>query len=261
MKELKEDKSKLLQAFLKRGGWTLLSFFFLVIVWIAVAAIVGNAYLLPSIGETFKAMVGLLGNNSFWSAYGATLLRAILSFIISFVFAGAVAFLSYSFPEAEKLFAPIFSLLRSLPTMAILLIITLWTGATVAPIVVGVLVLMPMLYAAMLGAKTAVNGELLEMSRIYGVSKKRQIRSLIIPSIFPSLSREGVSALSLALKLTVSAEIMSNTFQSLGGQMQTANLYAQTPVVFALAMLIFFTGFFIEAIGMYAIKRVEERFL
>ena len=113
----------------------------------------------------------------------------------------------------------------------------------------------------MLGAVASVDKSLLEMSRVYGVSKKRIITSLYLPSVFPSLSREGVSALTFSLKLTVSAEIMSNTFQSLGGHMQTANLYAQTPTVFALAFVVFLTGFIIESFGNFLILRIERRFL
>jgi NitT/TauT family transport system permease protein len=145
--------------------------------------------------------------------------------------------------------------------MVVLLMIILWTNATVAPIVVSCLVLLPMLYSAMLSAITSVDQELLEMSQVYGVSKKRIIKSLYLPSVFPTFSRESLSALTFALKLTVSSEIMSNTFQSLGGQMQTANLYAQTPTVFALAFVVFLTGFVIEGLGNFLILRIERRVL
>ena len=261
MKVSRTDKSMLLRSVLKKGGWTLLSFSFLFILWCVVAIIVGNSYLLPSLGETVKACGQLLLSQSFWGAYGSTLLRSIVGFSISFIIAGAMSILTCYFVELEKIFAPILSLLRSLPTMAILLIIILWTNAKIAPIVISVLVLLPLLYSAMLSAKTSVDTELLEMSEVYGVPKERIIRQLVLPSIFPLIARECVTALTLSLKLTVSAEIMANTFHSLGGQMQTASLYAQTPTVFALAMLIFVTGFIIECVGIWAIKRVEERVL
>ena len=261
MKVSRTDKSMLLRAFLKKGGWTLLSFSFLFLLWYIVALIVGNAYLLPSLGETIKASGRLLMDQDFWSAYVSTLMRSFAGFFISFIVAGFFALLTCYVAELEKFFAPILSLLRSLPTMAILLIIILWTSASVAPIVVSVLVLLPMLYSAMLGSKTAVNTELIEMSKVYGVPQKIMIKQLVLPSVYSSLSREALASLTLALKLTVSAEIMANTFQSLGGAMQTANLYAQTSSVFALAMIVFLTGFVLECVGLCATKYIERRFL
>lgn len=261
MKAIRKDKSKLLQTLLQKGGLTLLSFSFLILFWILVAAIVGNAYLLPTVSQTIKACFELLGRNLFWVGYFATIFRALLAFCISFIFAGGLCVAACLWGSFEKFIAPILSLLRSLPTMVVLLMIILWTNATVAPIVVSCLVLLPMLYSAMLSAITSVDQELLEMSQVYGVSKKRIIKSLYLPSVFPTLSRESLSALTFALKLTVSAEIMSNTFQSLGGQMQTANLYAQTPTVFALAFVVFLTGFMIEGLGNFLILRIERRVL
>ncbi len=261
MKVFKEDKSKLLQTLLQKGGWTLLSFSFLILLWIGLAFVVGNAYLLPSFSQTIKAGFELFSQVTFWSGYFATLFRSILAFLVSFILAVGFCVIACLRPAFGKFIAPIFSLLRSLPTMAVLLMIILWTSADFAPIVVSCLVLLPMLYSATLGSVTSVDKKLLEMSKVYGVSKKRMIKSLYLPSIFPALSRESLSALTFSLKLTVSAEILSNTFQSLGGQMQTASLYAKTPTVFALAFVVFLTGFVMECIGNFLILRVERRFL
>ena len=261
MKVSRENKSNLLQSLLQKGGWTLLSFSFLILLWIVIAGVVGNAYLLPSVSQTLKACFKLCGQISFWSGYFATLTRAVFAFLVSIILAGGLCVLACVRPSFGKFIAPIFSLLRSLPTMAVLLMIILWTSADFAPIVVSCLVLLPMLYSATLSAITAVDEELIEMSRVYRVSKKRMIQSLYLPSVFPALSREALSALTFSLKLTVSAEILSNTFQSLGGQMQSASLYAQTPTVFALAFVVFLTGFAIECLGNFLILRIERRFL
>ena len=261
MKVSRENKRNLLQSLLQKGGWTLLSFSFLILLWIAIAGVVGNAYLLPSVTQTLNACLKLFGQASFWNGYFATLVRSLFAFLFCFILGGGLCVIACVRSSFGKFIAPIFSLLRSLPTMAVLLMIILWTSADFAPIVVSCLVLLPMLYSAALSAITAVDEELIEMSRVYRVSKKRMIQSLYLPSVFPALSREALSALTFSLKLTVSAEILSNTFQSLGGQMQTASLYAQTPTVFALACVVFLTGFGIECLGSFLILRTERRFL
>lgn len=245
-------------SFFEKGVWTLFSFIFLVLVWVVIAAIVGNSYLLPSFLKTLKEGFLLLGQFSFWLAFLATLFRAFVAFLSSFVFGTGVAVLAYIFPSFGKFSFPILSFFRSLPTMAILLMILLWTNASVAPIFVAGLVLFPMSFSIVYSSLMAVDKDLLEMSRVYRVSRKKMIKQLFIPSVLPSVGLESATTLSFSLKLIVSAEIMSNTFQSIGGQMQAAALYDQTPLLFALTLFVFITGYCLECFGIWFTKRMQQ---
>ena len=247
--------------FIQKGFWTVLAFLALICVWAIACAIVGNAYLLPSLGETVKAGVLAFGRASFWTAFLGTLGRALCAFFISFALAAALAAFAYAFEGVRKFFAPVVSFFRSLPTMAVLLLILLWTSAKIAPIVIACLVLFPMLYAAMIAALCGVDEGLLEMSRVYFVPKKVQICKLYIPDVAPTVCKEGAAALAFSLKLVVSAEVMSNTFQSLGGEMQNASLYDKIPLLFALVCVTFLTGYALECIGLAFARAVERRVL
>ncbi len=258
-KTKKTDGKVLKNAFVQRGVWTLLSFLFLAVVWIVSAAIIGNGYLIPSLGETLKETFALVGRISFWAAFFSTAFRALYAFFISFLFAAFFAIISYMVGGFEKFFSPILSFLRSLPTMAVLLMILLWTSAVKAPVVVAFLVLFPMLYSAMFASLSGVDKDLIEMSNVYKVNKKRMVASLYLPSVLPTVCRECATSLSFSLKLIVSAEVMSNTFQSLGGQMQSASLYAQTPTLFALVLIVFLTGYALECLGLLLTNFIERR--
>ena len=143
--------------------------------------------------------------------------------------------------------------------MAILLMILLWTSAKTAPIIISCLVLFPMLYSAFFAALSETDFKLLEMSKVYKVKTKERILKLYLPSIAPYVCREGATGFAFSLKLTVSAEVMSNTFQSLGGQMQTASLYGKIPTLFALVLLCFIAGYLLECIGFWVSSVVERR--
>ena len=143
--------------------------------------------------------------------------------------------------------------------MAVLLLLLLWTSAKIAPVIIACLVLFPMLYASILSALTGVDKQLLEMSKVYNVPLKVRIFKLYLPYASPYVCREGAAALSFSLKLIVSAEVMSNTFQSLGGEMQTASLYGQIPTLFALVVFSFLIGYALECIGLFLAAKVERR--
>ena len=254
-------KEMIQNPFLKKGVQSFVSFFVLAIVWCVLAWSVGNAYLLPSLKDTLKACGELLKEQEFYTAVSATLTRALLAFVISFASAVLLGVCSAVCKWIGEFFAPIISFLRSLPTMAVLLMILLWTNASVAPVVIAWLVLFPMLYSSVLSAISSVDNKLIEMSSVYGVGARRRITQLYLPTVFPIIGRDSGAALSFAMKLVVSAEVMSNTFQSMGGNMQQASLYDQTPTLFALTLFVFLIGYLLECLTILGVRLAERRFL
>ena len=125
--------------------------FLLVVWWIAYHS-VGNDLLIPPLSDSLKEMGELLGKTVFWRALGGTLLRALLAFSLSFLLAVLFAVVAYLVPWFERFFAPIVSVLRSMPILAVLLILLSFLDAGKAPIAVAFLSLFPMLYVGVLAA-------------------------------------------------------------------------------------------------------------
>lgn len=231
----------------------------IVLIWLVAHAAVGNELLLPDFFACLKRAGALLKSSDFWIAFSATLCRVLLAFLLSFVLAAVFALSAYLLPWLYQFLAPFISLLRSLPTLAVLLIILVWSGAARAPIAVAVLSLFPMLYTGMTAALFEVDGSLIQMSKAYNVPLKKQITGLYLPSIAPYVTRESGAALAFSLKLVVSAEVLANTYQSLGGLMQEAKLYVEMPTLFALVGVTFFSGLLIELVGMLVAQELERR--
>ena len=126
-------------------------------VWCVAHASVGNELVLPSLSASVKATFLLFGKRVFWTAFFHTLLRVLIAFAISFVIAGGFALIAYLLPTFGRIFMPIVSFLRSLPTLCVLLLILLWADAGVAPVVVAFLSLFPVLYVGLYTGLTAVD--------------------------------------------------------------------------------------------------------
>ncbi|MBQ8684971.1 MAG: ABC transporter permease subunit [Clostridia bacterium] len=233
----------------------------LVIAYLFAHAVVGNELLVPSFSDCMKGLGGLLISGGFWRAFFSTFLRVLCAFTISFGLAVVFAIVAYLLPIFARFFAPIVAVLRSVPTLAVLLIVLVWTGSGVAPVVVAFLTLFPTLYAGLYAALLGVDRGLAEMSRVYRVPLKRRVFSLYLPSIAPLALREGAAALGLALKLVASAEVLAGTYASLGGLMQEAKAYLDMPLLFALVCVTFLLGLALEALGNLAALAVERRAL
>lgn len=232
---------------------------FMLLAWGIAYLSFGNELLVPSLFDCAEEFGKLLVSGSFWLAVANTLLRTLGAFAVSLVLAGIMAVISYMLPSFGRFFMPIVSALRSLPTLAVLLILLVWWGVGFAPVAVAFLSLFPMLYAGISAALSQVDNELVEMSRAYKVPLKKQITQLYIPSALPYVLRESGAAVSFSLKLVVSAEVIANTAKSLGGLLQEAKNYSEIPMLFALVGVAFIIGFIFELVCVGIANAVERR--
>lgn len=239
--------------------WAAGSLAFLAVVWLIAWRAAGNEYVVPSPAASLREAGRLLGTGTFWRAFGGTLSRALTAFAASFLAAVIFSVAAYLVPSLGKFLAPLVSVVRSLPTMAVILIILVWATPLKAPVIVSCLALFPMLYTGMSAALAAVPAELVEMSRVYKVPVRRRIVGLYLPCAAPYVLRESSAALSFALKLTVSAEVLASTYRSLGGLMQEAKLYLEMPRLFALTLTVLAAGFVLEGAGMLLARAAERR--
>lgn len=228
----------------------------LILVWIAAYFLVRNDYVLPSFWETLRETGRLLGEASFWRALGNTFLRTLWAFLGSFAAGVALAVPAHLKRGVRAFLAPVISVLRTLPTMAIILMLLLWTTPAAAPVIVAALVLFPAVYAAALACLDEVGEEYGELTRAFRVNIGRQIGRMYLPLAAPVMLRQSGSLFSLGLKVVISGEVLASTYRSLGGMMQDAQMYLNMPRLMALTLLVLLMGFALEGLCYLAYRLI-----
>ena len=94
-------------------------------VWAIAAAAVGSEFVLPEISTTLSALRVALKSADFWSGLFGTVLRSVIGYFISLGLFFIAFFLSTAFYSFARIVEPIISALRSLPAVAVTLILTL----------------------------------------------------------------------------------------------------------------------------------------
>ncbi len=227
----------------------------LIAVWVAFYITAANEIVVPSPINALKKTFVLFTKGYFYTALLSTLLRVLLAFLFSLVLALLTAVLSYKFNAFSGVLTVIIGALRSLPTLAVLLIILVSVSRTYAPIIVCFLTLFPMLHTAIYGALNGVDKGVIDMLKVYKIPLKKQIFSAYIPSVLPRILLDFTTAISFSLKLIVSAEILANVLGSVGGLLQQASLYNDIEMLFALTIAVTILGIIIEFIGKIAFSR------
>lgn len=217
-------------------------------VWLIVAATVGNEYLVPDFASSAREFFTLFAKGFFWKALGWSLLRVIIAFSISFLLALGCACLAVACKPFSAFMRPIVALFRTLPTMAVLLIILVWMTPRTAPIAVTLLVLFPMIYTQMTLGIESVDGGLLEMAKVYRLTAKQKLTCIYLPHLAPQTVEQTGVNLSFGLKLTISAEVMASTYTAIGGMMTEAQAYLNLPRLTALTLVAVIFGVVLEIV-------------
>lgn len=229
-----------------------------ILLWTIVAAATNSVMILPSPLVTLQELGKFLIKSTFWLAVFNTLLRSLFSFLLSLVLALILSTLSALSGVIKKMVAPIVMILRSVPTMSVILLLLIWFNPSIAPVLVSMLIIFPTLYSNFLASFLSCDGELLQMSKIYKVSKFDTVTKLLLPGIAPSMFAAIGSGISLNFKLIIAAEVLAQTKDSLGRLMQLSKIYIDTAGLLALTVAAVIICFLLE--GLVAlISRILRR--
>lgn len=228
--------------------------------WIIAYCAVKNDYVIPSFQATFKSLFKCFADGEFWAAFGFTLLRTAEAFVISFLLAAALAALSAFSKSVAAFIKPVIVFLRTIPTMAVILLLLIWTSPKAAPVTVTFLVLFPMIYSRLTAAADGVDAGLLQMAKVYGVDRKDVLFKIYLPQISVGVFAQTGADVSLGIKIMISAEVMSSTYRSLGGLMQSARGYMEMPRLAALTLIAVLAGFIID-IALSQLNRINRKWL
>lgn len=231
----------------------------IVILWAAAARAVDSEYILPTVGETFSALKELFLSADFYRAFLGTLIRSVIAFGISYALAFLTAFLSYKSERAKRALKPLIIVIRALPTIAVVLLLVVWTDSRVAPVIVTFLVVFPTLYTNLYAALSGIDNELNEMCKVFGVSNGKRLKKVVFPQIAPEFIAAAGAGLTLNLKLMVAAEVLSQTARSMGYLLNISKVYFEISTMLALVLVAVATGLIIELIFSFVEKRAVKK--
>ena len=230
------------------------------LLWFLFYFIVANTYLIPSPLLVIKESVLNFFSGEFYIHLLNTLLRVICALFISVIVAVILSILSSNFKTFENVMLPIIAIMRSLPILAVLLIIIVSMPRDIAPIIVCFLSIFPIIYSESLNYLNSIDSKQKEMLKIYNVPLKKQIFSVYLKGYLPLFIKQLTALFSFSLKLIVSAEILANVFKSIGGDISNASTYSNVLELFSLTLIICLIGIIVEFIGKFIYLKMEKKF-
>ncbi len=215
-----------------------LSCIVLTIIWEYFAIKMNNDIYLPTIGQVLQNLRLIINDNNFLYNVGYTMIRALISFLLSLGLAVVVGVTSYLSNVFKNFITPINSLIQSTPTMIVIVLALIWFDKDKSAYIIGFSVVFPILYNAVLGSLNSIDKNINEMMDIYSVRIIEKIRYVYMPSIKIKLVPILISTFSLGIKVVIAGEIYGQPKYGIGSIIQLEKTNFNTPAIFAWIIII-----------------------
>lgn len=224
----------------------LLSVLFWVGVWWLIAALFQKPTLMPAPPAVLQALWGLMQTATFWLSLLASLGRILLGILLALVIGALLALATVKSSFLDALFSPLLSLFKATPVAAVIFLLVLWLGRERVPTVITLMMALPIVWSNLREGLLQTDKKLLEVTKALAFTKTKTLFSLQIPSLLPYLAAACRSAIGIAWKAGIAAEVLSTPALSIGREIWeskqdsflTAELFAWTLVAVLFSVLI-----------------------
>ena len=228
------------------------------LVWEAASLLVGKELLLPSPVSTLSRFAVLLTQGESWLSAGLTLLRIMAGYLIGVVLGVLLAILTARSRFAEALLSPLRAIVKASFVTVFILLALLWLSSNMVPLVISILMVVPMVWTATAEAIVQTDQRLVEMGKMFGLSRWKIVKKIFVPSVLPQFLAACTTSLGFAWKSGVAAEIIALPRQSIGYHLYQAKLRIETADLFAWTLMIVALSMLLEWLLVRSMRRIRH---
>lgn len=248
------EKSGGAHAFARKAG--IIAFW--LAIWQLLDVIIDNRLVLAGPIRVAQALVEQIGQPDFWVICGASFGRIALGFLLSFVVGFLLALMSCRHRLFRDFVDPIISLLRTIPVASFIILLLIWVGNQALTVFLAFFIVLPLIYTNMVTGFESVDRQMLEMARVYGLSRWRTFLYIYRPAFMPFLMSSTKISLGMTWKSGIMAEVLATPKPSIGKEMATARTFLATPDLLAWTVVVMVLSFLFEKAFMELLKRANR---
>ncbi len=218
---------------MKKAFSTIASAFFWIALWQIIHIAVGQSILVPSPLSVFLRLCEFFMLGEFWISVATSLFRVLSGLLLGTVLGIVLAVLTAKVPFLKILFSPALHLIKATPIASFIILAILWLSVENVPIFTAMLIVLPAIWANTEKGILSVDKKLLEMGKTFGLSQKESFLRITLPSVKPFFVAALNSAVGMAWKAGIAAEVICPHGKSIGAALQDSKIYFETVDTFA----------------------------
>lgn len=211
--------------------------------------------IVPSPGKTLLSSWNILTDPEFWPDILFTILRGLAGFIISLIFAFLLGIPAGINKNFFHFINPLLVTIRSTPVISIILLAIIWLGNETVPVFIAFLTMFPVICVNIIEGIRSVDPDLIEMSKIYKIRRKRIIGEVYLPSIVPFLTGGISNALGFGWRAIIIGEVLSQPLRGIGTRMQVSQSYLMVSELIAWTLIAIAVSYLFETL----VREIEKK--
>lgn len=219
---------------------------FWLLLWQWAAGMIDNNILFVGPADVLAALFEQSLEWDFWKTIGFSFSRISLGFLSAFFTAIFLGSLSYRFSLLKELLNPVMLLAKSVPVASFVILALIWMGSKNLAAFCAFIVVLPIIYVCVLSGLESTQNKLLEMASIFQIPLMKKIKAVYWPALIPYLISGVNSALGMAIKSSVAAEVIGVPEFSIGEKLYKAKIYLSTADLFAWTLVVIFVSWLFE---------------
>ena len=236
--------------------YNILGIIFIFILWLILSNIYNNSLVLPKIKEVFIALGDLAITGRFYTLLYKMVIRIILTVAISLVIATLLAIVSFKSKRVYYFLNPLITILKTIPIIAIIIMLLMSIGFDLAPYVATSFVIIPIIYEMIYSSLTQIDSTVTDDIKTLTNNNFNVIMRFYIPLIIPSIVTSVVQSFGLGLKVMLMAEYISPRTNTFGAEINRYYMNNQMEYVFAIIIIVVILVYVCDKL----LKWIRERY-
>lgn len=244
---------------LKKVGIAVAVLTFWVIVWYVIALKVDQELLVSTPLAVAQVLWRLVCDVDFWKSVALSLLRVTEGFVSGVAVGTLAAAVSFLCRPAGHLIRPLLTVIKATPVASFIVLALVWIKTDNVPVFISFLMVTPIVWANVLQGLNSAPHRMKEVCRVFGFSKLKTLRYLYLPSVKPYFTAALNSAVGLAWKAGIAAEVLCRPEFSVGGAIWRAKITLETADVFAWTAVVVILSLILEELLGAVLRRGGKR--
>lgn len=244
---------------MKKRIITILCVLFWLIVWQLGAMALNQRILLVTPVAVVGRLAELVPKADFWSSIVFSAGKILLGFALGLSAGTGLALLSGRFSAVRQLFAPLISVLKSIPVASFTILALIWISSKNLSVLVSFLICMPIVYTNMLEGLDSLDTKLKTMAEVFHIPPWRRFVGVYLSQLLPYFRSASGLAIGLCWKSGVAAEVIGIPNGSIGEKLYMSKIYLETADLFAWTLVIILVSRLCEGIFTSLVKLMVKR--
>lgn len=244
---------------MERKAGKLLAVIFALCLWQLAAMTIDSKILLVSPVEVAVRLTTIWQTEGFWTSIWFSFYHIAGGFFLALFLGIVLAALAGRFRWIETLLWPFLVTIKTVPVASFVVICLIWLSAEKLSVFISFLIVLPVVYGNVLEGIKSEDKLMLEVGTVFRMPLLRRLLYIHLPQLKPFIMSACATALGMAWKAGVAAEIIGTPDGSIGKQLFYSKIYLDTDDLLCWTVIIVIVSVLFEKLFMLGLKALYGR--